>query len=123
MKAVVLGSLLIGAALAANPAAAENAPEYSHCVFPATAPTVPDGNTATADQMNEAAAATKTYVDEAQKGLSCLEGERDKLGGEPMTEEQMADYKVRYDAAYNALTAAAEAYNTAVRAYKAKNPG
>ena len=123
MKSVVLGSLLLGAAMAANHAAAENAPDYSHCVFPATAPTVPDGNTATADQMNETAAAVKTYVEQTQTGLSCLEGERDKLQGTPMTEEQMADYKTRYDTAYTALTATADAYNAAVRVYKAKNPG
>jgi hypothetical protein len=122
MRTMTIGGLLLAAAAAAMPASAD-APDYSACTFPETPPTVPDGGGATEQQMMDTGAAVKAYVDEAQKGLACLEAEKAKMGDTPMTEDERADYTARYDKAYDALSATAEAYNGAVRAFKAKNPG
>lgn len=123
MRTMTIGGLLLAAAAFAMPAAAADAPDYSACTFPATQPTVPDGGMATEQQMMEAGAAVKAYVDQAQKGLACMEAEKAKLGDTPMTADQLTDYTARYDKGYDALSATAEAYNTSVRAFKAKNPG
>jgi hypothetical protein len=121
MRTTTIGGLLLAAAVVAMPAAAA-APDYSACTFPEAAPTVPDGETVTEDQMMETGAVVKAYVEATQAGLACLEAEKAKMGDTPMTADQLADYTARYDKQYDALSATAEAYNGAVRAYKAKNP-
>jgi hypothetical protein len=121
MKSLVVGGLLLGAAVLAGPVHAAEL-DLSACTF-SQAPTVPDGSAATEQQMIDASAAVKAYVAETEKGLACLEEAKKKLGEEPMTEEQQANYNGLWNGAVDSMQAAATAFNEAVRAYKAKNPG
>lgn len=122
MKALIVGGILVGAmGLVGSVQAAEL--DISKCVFPAQAPTVPDGNTASEEEMGAAAGVVKAYVAEQDKGLACLDAAKAALGEEPLTEEQQAQFDSVYNGAVDAEHQVGDAWNAAVRAFKAKNPG
>jgi len=121
MKALIVGGVLLGAVVLVGSVQAAEL-DISKCVFPA-APTVPDGNTASEDEMVTASGAVKAYVAENDKGLACLNAVKEAFGDEPMTEEQTAEFTNVYNSAVDAAHQVGNGWNEAVRAYKAKNPG
>lgn len=120
MKARVVGGMLLGAAILAGPVHAAEL-DLSNCKFPAK-PAVPDGSKASEDEMVNASGAIKVYLAESQKGRDCLDAAKAALGEEPMTEEQQAQYTIVYNASVDADHAVGDAWNQAVKAYKAQNP-
>ena len=122
MKALIVGGVLVGVMTLLNPIQAAEL-DTSKCVFPAQAPTVPDGNTASQDQMVEASGAVKAFVAENEKGLACMDQIKAGFIAAPMTPEQDAQFTSTYNAAVDAATKVGDSWNTAVRAFKAKNPG
>ena len=122
MRGLVIGSILLGAAAVVSPAQATEL-DISKCVFPAQAPTVPDGSVASQDEMVAASAAVKAYVTENESGLACLDAAKAAFGEEPLTEEQHATYARAYNTAVDAAKQIGDNWNVAVRAFKAKNPG
>jgi hypothetical protein len=121
MKALIVGGVLLGAAVLVGPVQAAEL-DIAKCVFP-SAPAVPDGSTASEEEMITASGAVKAYVAENDKGLACLEASRQALGEEPMTEEQTTSFTNAYNSAVDAAHQVGNSWNEAVRAYKAKNPG
>jgi hypothetical protein len=121
MRALIVRGILIGAAALAGPAVAADL-DLSKCTFP-QAPAVPDGSTASEQDMASASSAVRSYISESEKGLACLEAAKQGLGEEPMTEEQQAQFNGTWDGAVAAMEEVANAFNQEVREYKAKNPG
>ena len=103
------------------------APAYADCTPPANDVKIPDGNTATKDEMlaaqhaiRENDAAIKTYGD-------CLQSEQDAkitAGGDKMKDEDKqkiaAEYATKQNAAVEKLQKLADEFNVALRAWKAR---
>lgn len=85
------------------------------------APTVPQGATASNDQMVAASGAVKTYMAETESYLSCLQAQ-EALMKDQLTPELQQDMLNRYNSAVESMEAVAAEYNQAVRDYKAANP-
>ena len=94
--------------------------DLSACAFP-DAPAVPDGNTATHDQMTSAGAAVREFVANGEAQLGCLDDLRRSLG-ETVTEAQTTQIISAHNAGVDKLNEVAGAYNAAVKAYNAANP-
>lgn len=122
MKVLTLGGVLLGATILLSPVQAAEL-DTSKCVFPEQGPTVPDGSTASQEEMVSASGAVKAFVAENEKGLACLDQVKAGFVAEPMTPEQVTQFDSTYNAAVDAATKVGDSWNTAVRAYKARNPG
>ncbi len=92
----------------------------ARCVYPKKPKDLPDGNTATEAQMLESNKNVKTYRDEMQGFLDCLNSTAESL--DPETEKKQIEILgARHDAAFDELTAVAAQFNEAVRIYKARS--
>ncbi len=78
---------------------------------------MPNGATATKDDMIATQGNVKMYVQEVESYLACLDEKQSKAGGE-LTEEQQAIYSLRYNAAVDAMEAVADQFNAALGDYK-----
>lgn len=83
--------------------------------------TVPDGATATMDQLLQAQAEVKGYIAAMETYLACLTEELSSAG-----ENAPAEFKsmmaTRHDTAVSEMEAVAQAFNDQVKAYRAANP-
>jgi hypothetical protein len=111
---LAITALLLGAGWAVQAAEAD----LSECAFPEV-PSVPDGASATEEEMGAAAAAVRAYVDATQAGLTCL-GDLEASLGEEITDEQRQSIVASYNAHVDKLNNTANAYNEAVRTFKAR---
>ena len=114
--------LSLAATLLAGPALAD-------CVAPAEDVKIPDGNTATMDEMLTAKRAIKANDDAVKSYADCLKGELDAkiaAGGDKMKDEDKqkinVDYANRQNAAVDKLQKLGDKFNAEVRAYKAAHP-
>jgi hypothetical protein len=78
---------------------------------------IPDGKSATKEQMVAASNAVKDYMAKVEQYLACLDKEESDLG-EAVTEEQKQIHTSRHNAAVDALNAVAARYNDQVKEYK-----
>ena len=100
------------------------------CVAPDDPAQVPDGSTATREQMLAAQKATRAYDTAVQTYGDCLKQEQDAkvaaAGGDKMKPDARAkmanDYAQRYNVQVDKLHAMADKFNEALKAWKAKNP-
>lgn len=96
------------------------------CTAPAT-PTLPDGASASLEEMVAGQAAVKSFQADAQAYRECLDGAMQRLrtAAEDGDAEAAEAFKQTTDA-YNASVSAEENlatdFNSAIRAYKAANP-
>jgi hypothetical protein len=111
--------LLTGAAFAASDSASGEA--MAKCPPPAK-PEIPNGRTATEEQMLAAQKAVKTYQAENGKYTSCL-ASLEQSWGDAATEEQKAVIVIFHNRAIDEETGVADLFNQAVRAFKGKNQG
>ncbi len=106
------------------------------CQIPGKAGTVPDGATASIEEMRQAKEMVQTFVSEGQTFLDCISKKIDRLekviernttadGNGP---QQVLDQKQTYgklvqvhDAVVSHMQSLAEAFNTAVRDFKARD--
>jgi hypothetical protein len=116
-----LSSLLIVAALAAGPA-------YATCSYPKAPTGIPDGASATLEQMVTAQKAVKAYNDEIKAYTDCLKLEHDAAvakEGDKLTKEQKEEMEKMQVQKNNAAVDEAEAvtarFNEQVKAFKSKN--
>jgi hypothetical protein len=101
---------------------------FADCPYPSGPKTIPDGNTASLNEMLDMKKAVKKYDDDTSEYLSCIQKEHDAslaaLGGK-VTDKQKADLDRieadRHNAAVAQLQGVADKFNEQVRAYKAKN--
>jgi hypothetical protein len=109
------------------------APIYADCPYPTGPKSIPDGSSASLDDMLAMKKAVKQYDDDTSAYLTCIQKEHDtKLSeaSDKMSDKQKADMKAdldrieadRHNAALTALQTVADKFNEQVRVYKAKNP-
>ena len=107
---------------------------YADCSYPPPPDHLPDGNTATLQEMVEAQKAVKEYDKAVNAYIACIQLERnDAVGkiakpGENQTPEQkkaMDDMErvevQKHNAAIDQLQSVADRFNEQVKVYKAKN--
>lgn len=115
--------------LAVLAALACSATAGAECIYPRTTADVPDGKTATQEQIVAAMNAVKRYNEEINAYLNCLQTESDaQIAALPdPTPEQIRQIKgiqtAKHNAAVDELEAYATRFNEQLRAYKARNPG
>ena len=114
MKSIISVFLLIGSLGYAQFA-------LSDCFYPKMNVNIPNGSTATMEEMVAAQASFKAYNADMEAYLECLDDEI-ALVSEDL--DIYPDIKkasdLKYDAAVDVLTQAAEEWNQAVRDYKAQ---
>lgn len=86
------------------------------CTYPPEVD-IPDGKTASENEMKAANAAVKEYMAAVEAYLACLD-EEEKALGDAVTEEQKSVHTARHNAAVDALNAVAARYNEQVQIYK-----
>ena len=124
LAAIAALTLLAGAAKAA-------------CTYPAAPDKIPDGSTATRDEMLAAKQAVAKYNDEITAYQSCIKLESDgsiaELEKQAKTDEEKKAFAAqkaelerklveRNNAALDEVTAVVERFNEQLRAYNKKNP-
>jgi hypothetical protein len=110
-------ALLLG--LAALPLSAQ-----ADCTAPQAAVQIPDGNTATRDQMVAAQRAVKAYDTAVKTYGDCLQHEMDaKLASGGNKQQLEAQYDKLNNAEVDRLGKLAGKFNDELRAFKAKNSG
>jgi hypothetical protein len=92
--------------------------DLSACAFP-DAPDLPDGSSASMEEISTSGGAVRAYVTAMEGQLACLDTKRDGLG-EEITSDQLTMINSAYNSGVDSLNAVAGAYNEAVRAYKAR---
>jgi hypothetical protein len=116
----LLSLALIAASVAAGPA-------FAACTYPKAPEKIPDGNTATLDEMLAAQRAVKAFDAAITTYQGCLEQENSSaLAANPeMTEEQKAErLKIlgqKQNAAVDEAQALADRFNAQIRVYREKN--
>ena len=116
----LLSLALIAASVAAGPA-------FAACTYPKAPDKIPDGNTATLDEMLAAQRAVKAFDAAITAYQGCLEQEHNSaLAANPeMTEEQKAErLKIlgqKQNAAVDDAQALADRFNAQIRVYREKN--
>ncbi|HEY8520364.1 MAG TPA: hypothetical protein VIN61_09800 [Gammaproteobacteria bacterium] len=82
---------------------------------------IPDGKTATKDQLLAAQAEVKTYMAAMEQYLACLNEELEAAG-----DDAPAEFKslmvTRHNTAVSEMEAVAQAFNEQVRAFREANP-
>ncbi len=102
---------------------------YADCPYPPPPDKIPDGNTASLDDMLGAKKAVAAYDAAIGSYLDCIKQEhQDALakGGDKLTDKQKQDLDhmetSRHNAAVAQLQTIADRVNEQIRVYKAKNP-
>jgi hypothetical protein len=95
------------------------------CIYPKAPGKIPDGKTATKDEMLAAQAAFKQLDSDVNAYTACLEQETNARlteGGEQLPKDQVAQIRAieakRHNAAVDELQTHADAFNEQVRAYQ-----
>ncbi len=107
-------------------------PVYADCSYPPPPDKLPDGSTATKDEMMAGQQAVKDYNKAITAYLACIKLEHDgavsKIGDKPTTAEQkkaLDDIErvqiQKNNAAVDQLQAVADRFNEQVRVFKAKH--
>ena len=101
---------------------------YADCPYPAPPDKIPDGNSASLDEMVTAKKAVAAYDAAIGSYLDCIKQEhQDALGkgGDKLTDKQKQDLDhmetSRHNAAVAQLQSVADRVNEQIRVYKAKN--
>jgi hypothetical protein len=116
MKKMILASLVLLASLAAIPARAA-------CIYPRPPENVPDGATATYEQMVEAQKAVKQFDADVTAYNACLDMELQSLLADPgLDDARKAELQAmqvkKNNAAVDEAQALADRFNEQLRAYK-----
>jgi len=100
---------------------------HAECNYPKAPANLPDGNTATQDQMVEGMKAVKEYNGQVTEYLTCLEQEmnaRVEAAGPDAPAEQIEQIKAihnkRHNAAVDELEQTAARFNEQVKTFKAR---
>lgn len=114
-------SSLVFCALMVLGATAALACDYPHRVD------VPDGSTATKEEMIEGQRGVKAYMSAMEEYLSCIEtAEQETVAGaedldEATKQQRIEMYNKKYNAAVDEMNLVAEEFNAQVRSYKERN--
>jgi hypothetical protein len=105
-------------------------PVYADCTYPPPPTKLPDGNTATLEQMMEGKKAVTQYNKDINAYVACIKLEHETAvadAGDKLTPKQKADMEKievqKNNAAVDQLQSIADRFNEQVRIYKAKTSG
>ena len=87
------------------------------CDYPPAAPKIPDGKTATSEEMTATQQAVKDYVTKMEAYIACIDQSVQNLP-EPLTKEQEHIHVEKHNAAVDEMQGVADHFNAEVRAYK-----
>lgn len=96
------------------------------CEYPERLKDIPDGNTATRDDMLAGKKAVQSYLGEMESYLSCIEAEEAQamiaLGAvnEETKRQRKGAFDKKYNAAVEEMNLVAEEFNIQLRAYNAQ---
>ena len=96
------------------------------CEYPERLKDIPDGNTATRDDMVAGKKAVQSYLGEMESYLACIEAEEAQamiaLGAvnEEAKRQRKGAFDKKYNAAVEEMNLVAEEFNIQLRAYNAK---
>jgi len=97
------------------------------CTYPAAPDKIPDGASATLEQMIDGQKAIKAYDKAINDYVSCIDKELEEAiakGGDKLKPQQKADMQKveaqKHNAAIDQLQSVADRFNEQVKAYKAK---
>lgn len=99
---------------------------HAECSRP-PAPAIPDGSSASQDEMVKSQKAVKEFVKETNTFLDCVEKEekdaaaKAQADGKPMTPDDHNAYVQRYNAGVDDMQKVAESFNTQLRTYLDKH--
>lgn len=103
-------------------------PAYADCTAPPAPQNIPDGNTATMQQMLAGQKAVQAYNAATNAYLDCLKDEHQAAlaaAGEKATDDQKAKLDqietTKHNAAVDQLKGVADNFNEQIRIFKAKN--
>jgi hypothetical protein len=122
-----MGILSMKALLALSALATLAGPVYADCLYPPPPSKIPDGNTATMQEMVEAKNAVTQYNKDINAYVACIKLEHETAvssAGDKITPEQKAQMDKmevqKNNAAVDQLQSVAERFNEQVRIFKAK---
>ena len=102
---------------------------HADCTYPRAPDRMPDGSSASLDDMKAAKGQVEKYNKDMEAYLSCIKLEHDDAvakQGTAMSEDQKKQMNLMYaqknDAAVDELQAVATRFNEQVKAYKTKHP-
>lgn len=117
LVALVLPALMFGAASVAEEGSVSG--EVSaKCTLPGK-PAIPNGRTATEEEMLSAQKALKSYLADGDAYIGCLDAVEQSWGQEP-TDEQRSVVMIFHNRMVDEMQATADLFNQAVRAFKGK---
>ncbi len=93
---------------------------FARCDYPDQVENLPDGASATKDDMLQAQKTIKTYLTDMNDFLECLSAEEAELGDDEANAEKRSIIAARHNAAVDQMEETGERFNLAVRAYKAR---
>jgi hypothetical protein len=103
-------------------------PVYADCLYPPPPSKLPDGSTASMEEMLEAKKAVTQYNKDINAYVACIKLEHESAvttGGDKLTPEQKADMDrmttQKNNAAVDQLQSIADRFNEQVRIYKTKH--
>jgi hypothetical protein len=103
-------------------------PVYADCTYPPPPAKLPDGNSATMEEMLEGKKAVTQYNKDINAYVACIKLEHETAvtnAGDKLTPQQKADMEKmevqKNNAAVDQLQSIADRFNEQVRLYKAKN--
>ena len=103
-------------------------PVYADCSYPPPPAKLPDGNTATMQEMLDGKNAVTQYNKDINAYVSCIKLEHETAvttAGDKLTPQQKADMEKievqKNNAAVDQLQSVADRFNEQIRIYKAKN--
>ena len=94
----------------------------ANCAQPGPAPVIPDGTTATVDQMKAAHQAVQTYVNSLQSVQDCNEA-KIKMGQKTIKPDDLQKMRDAGNAAVDQAQALAAAYMAQKKIYNNRAPG
>jgi len=123
-----MGIISMKALFALSALATLAGPVYADCVYPPPPSKIPDGNTATKQEMMDAKTAVTQYNKDVNAYVACIKLEHETAvtnAGDKITPEQKAEMdKIevqKNNAAVDQLQSVAERFNEQVRVWKQKN--
>lgn len=103
-------------------------PAYADCTYPRAPTSMPNGNSASMEEMVEGQKQVKQYMADMDTYLKCLDQGKQPLP-EGATDEQKKEYErleairvQKHNAAVGEMEAVAERFNEQLRAYRARQP-
>ncbi len=105
-------------------------PVFADCSYPPPPEKLPDGNSATMEEMVTAQKAVKQYDKDVNDYVSCIKREHEEAvskAGDKLTPDQKAQMErveiQKHNAAIDQLQSIADRFNGQVRIYKTKSSG